>query len=80
MVKMICDYWLIFMSALRVTLRSPDWVFFGLMQPICYMLLFAPLLKNLVGLPGFPSGGAYNIFTPGLMMMMAIFAIRKAAI
>jgi hypothetical protein len=41
--------------------------------------LFAPLLKNLVGLPGFPSGGAYNIFTPGLMMM-AIFAIRKAAI
>ena len=22
----------------------------------------------------------YNIFTPGLMMMMAIFAIRKAAI
>jgi len=44
------------------------------------MLLFAPLLKNLVGLPGFPSGGAYNIFTPGLMMMMAIFAIRKAAI
>jgi ABC-2 type transport system permease protein len=80
MVKMIRDYWLIFMSALRVTLRSPDRVFFGLMQPICYMLLFAPLLKNLVGLPGFPSGGAYNIFTPGLMMMMAIFAIRKAAI
>jgi ABC-2 type transport system permease protein len=73
MVKILRDYRLIFVSALRVTLRSPDWVFFGLMQPIAYMLLFAPLLKNLVGVPGFPTGGAYNVFTPGLMIMMAIF-------
>jgi len=73
MAKMIRDCWLIFGSALRVMLRNPAWVFFGLFQPICYMLLFAPLLKNLVGVPGFPSGGAYNVFTPGLMMMMAIF-------
>ena len=73
MVKLIHDSWLIFGSALRVTLRNVAWVFFGLFQPICYMLLFAPLLKNLVGVPGFPRGGAYNVFTPGLMMMMAIF-------
>ncbi len=73
MFKIIRDSWLIFGSALRVMLREPAWVGFGLFQPICYMLLFAPLLKNLVGVPGFPSGGAYNVFTPGLMMMMAIF-------
>ncbi len=73
MFKLLRDSWLIFVSALRVQLREPAWVFFGLFQPICYMLLFAPLLKNLVGVPGFPSGGAYNVFTPGLMMMMSIF-------
>ncbi|HKV59598.1 MAG TPA: ABC transporter permease [Ktedonobacteraceae bacterium] len=73
MTKLIRDSWLIFGSALRVMLRNPAWVFFGLFQPICYMLLFAPLLKNLVGTPGFPGGGAYNVFTPGLMIMMAIF-------
>jgi ABC-2 type transport system permease protein len=73
MTKLIRDSWLIFGSALRVMLRNPAWVFFGLFQPVCYMLLFAPLLKNLVGVPGFPRGGAYNVFTPGLMMMMAIF-------
>ncbi len=73
MMKLVRDSWLIFGSALRTHLREPAWVFFGLFQPICYMLLFAPLLKNLVGVPGFPSGGAYNVFTPGLMMMMAIF-------
>ncbi len=72
MTKLIRDSWLIAGSALRVMLRNPAWVFFGLFQPVCYMLLFAPLLKNLVGTPGFPSGGAYNVFTPGLMMM-AIF-------
>lgn len=73
MAKLIRDSWLIFGSALRTTLRNPAWVFLGLFQPICYMLLFAPLLKNLAGVPGFPRGGAYNVFTPGLMMMMAIF-------
>lgn len=73
MLKFIHDSWLIFCSALRTTLRNPAWVAIGLFQPICYMLLFAPLLKNLIGVPGFPSGGAYNIFTPGLMLMMAIF-------
>ena len=73
MVKLIRDCWLLFGSTLRVTLRNPAWVFIGLFQPICYMLLFAPLLKNLAGVSGFPRGGAYNVFTPGLMMMMAIF-------
>jgi ABC-2 type transport system permease protein len=73
MFKIVRDSWLIFGSALRTHLREPAWVFFGLFQPVCYMLLFAPLLKNLVGVPGFPTGGAYNVFTPGLMMMMAIF-------
>jgi ABC-2 type transport system permease protein len=73
MLKLIRDSRLIFVSALRVMLRNPAWVFFGLFQPVCYMLLFAPLLKSLVGVPGFPSGGAYNVFTPGLMIMMAIF-------
>ena len=73
MPKLARDSWLIFGSAMRTTLRNPTWVFLGLFQPICYMLLFAPLLKNLAGVPGFPHGGAYNVFTPGLMMMMAIF-------
>jgi ABC-2 type transport system permease protein len=73
MMKEIRDSWLIFGSALRVTLRNLAWVVVGMFTPICYMLLFAPLLGNLVGMPGFPTGGAYNTFTPGLMLMMAIY-------
>lgn len=73
MTKGIHDSWLIFGSALRVALRNLAWVVVGLFTPICYMLLFAPLLANLGGMPGFPPGGAYNTFTPGLMLMMAIY-------
>lgn len=73
MARLVRDSWLMFVSQLRVSLRNGVWLFIGLFQPICYMLLFAPLLKNLAGAPGFPRGGAYNVFTPGLMIMMAIF-------
>ncbi len=73
MPRLVRDTWLMFRSQLRVALRNSVWLFIGLFQPVCYMLLFAPLLKNLANVPGFPSGGAYNIFTPGLMAMMVIF-------
>ncbi|HEX6544439.1 MAG TPA: ABC transporter permease [Ktedonobacterales bacterium] len=78
MAKLLRDSWLMFKSQLNVSRRNPVWVFIGMFQPVCYMLLFAPLLKNLVGVPGFPRGGAYNIFTPGLMVMMAIFGVGFA--
>jgi ABC-2 type transport system permease protein len=71
--KLLRDSRLIFVSALRLALRNPTWVFIGMFQPVCYMLLFAPLLKNLANMPGFPGGGTYNVFTPGLMIMMSIF-------
>jgi ABC-2 type transport system permease protein len=73
MLRLVRDTWVMFRSQLRVAMRNSVWLFIGLFQPICYMLLFAPLLKNLAGAAGFPSGGAYNVFTPGLMVMMVIF-------
>jgi ABC-2 type transport system permease protein len=78
MPRLFRDTWLMFRSQLRVSLRNSVWLFIGLFQPVCYMLLFAPLLKNLVGAPGFPSGGAYNVFTPGLMIMLAIYGAAFA--
>lgn len=61
---------LLFMSNLRATLRTPVWVIMGLFQPICYLLLFAPLLDNLPTLGG---GSAFNVFTPGLLIIMGIY-------
>ncbi|MDE3097803.1 MAG: ABC transporter permease, partial [Chloroflexota bacterium] len=46
----------------------------GLMQPILYLLLFGPLLKSIASMPGFPPGGAFNVFVPGILVMTALFS------
>lgn len=67
------DSWLLLGRSLRSTLRNPTWMIIGLFQPICYLLLFAPLLQPLSRAPGFPPGGALTVFTPGLLVLMALF-------
>src|SRR4029077_11180257 len=52
---------------------NPAWVGIGVLQPILYLLLFAPLLKSFARTPGFPSGGAYNVFVPGLLIQLGLF-------
>ena len=80
MTKLFYDTWLLFAANMRTTLRTPVWVIVGLFQPICFLLLFAPLLGNLVGMPGFPRAGAYNTFTPGLLVMTAIYSASFAGL
>jgi ABC-2 type transport system permease protein len=74
MTQFIRDTQLMFGRSLNMTLRTPIWIIIGLFQPVLYLLLFAPLLDNLGNVPGFPSGGAFNVFTPGLLVMMAMFS------
>jgi ABC-2 type transport system permease protein len=71
--KTIRDTWLVFERSVWLTLRSPVWLFFGLMQPILYLVLFGPLLEKIVQAPGFPPGGAWNVFVPGLLIQIAMF-------
>jgi ABC-2 type transport system permease protein len=71
--KVMRDSWLMFMRYLVIFVRNPAWVFIGVLQPILYLVLFAPLLKSLVHIPGFPPGGAYNVFVPGLLIQLGLF-------
>jgi ABC-2 type transport system permease protein len=70
--KILRDTWLLFSWSVAATLRSPIWALFGLFQPLCYLLLFGPLLQPLSNVAGFPPGGTQNVFTPGIMVMMGI--------
>jgi ABC-2 type transport system permease protein len=72
--KLIRDTSLIFVRSLMLTLRNPVWVFVGLSQPILYLALFAPLLYSISSVPGFPLGGAFNVFVPGLLVQLAMFS------
>ena len=71
--KTLRDTWLVFQRNLGLTLRNPAWSVIGVIQPLLYLLLFAPLLKSIATTPGFPSGGAYNVFVPGLLIQLGLF-------
>jgi len=72
-VRIFHDTWLVFRRSLGLTVRQPAWLIAGVMQPFVYLLLFGPLLNSLSSLPGFPPGGAFNVFVPGLLVMTALF-------
>jgi ABC-2 type transport system permease protein len=71
--KVLTDTWLVFGRYFGLFIRNPVWVVIGVVQPLLYLLLFAPLLKSVASVQGFPSGGAYNVFVPGLLVQLGMF-------
>jgi ABC-2 type transport system permease protein len=78
MVIFLRDVWLIFRRYMRKSLTSPIFILVSLSQPLLYVLLFAPLLTSLAHMPGFPRGGAYNVFVPGLLIQLSLFTTTSA--
>ena len=70
---LIGDTWLVFRRYFGIFLHNPVWVVIGVVQPTLYLVLFAPLLKSIAAGPGFPTGGAYNVFVPGLLIQLGLF-------
>src|ERR671917_2947507 len=69
--KLLRDTYLIFERQGQLLLRNPVWIFVGVFQPVMYLLLFAPLLKPALGVR--TQAEAYEIFVPGLLVLLAIF-------
>jgi ABC-2 type transport system permease protein len=74
MSKVLRDTRLIFMRSLLLTLRNPVWILIGIMQPVLYLALYAPLLGSLPIGQGLPSASPFNIFVPGLLVQLAMFS------
>jgi ABC-2 type transport system permease protein len=70
--RLFSDTWLLFKSYLRATLRQPVWIIVALFTPICYLLLFGPLLEKMVPGTG-PNTNSLTIFTPGMLVMLGMF-------
>jgi ABC-2 type transport system permease protein len=70
-VKLVRDTSLIFQRQMLLLLRNPIWILVGIFQPVMYLLLFAPLLKPALGVR--TNAEAYEIFVPGLLVLLAIF-------
>ncbi|NUT39600.1 MAG: ABC transporter permease [Thermoactinospora sp.] len=69
---MIRDTWLFFGYEMRALMRNPVWPLLGLMQPVLYLLLFAPLFAG-QAFNG-DMGKALDVFAPGMLVMTALFS------
>lgn len=69
--KLLRDTWLIFQRQMLLVLRNPVWIIIGIMQPLYFLFLFGPLIKPALGVR--TNAEAYQIFIPGLLVMLAIF-------
>jgi len=72
-VKFLHDVWYTFLRHLRNDLREPVWMFFGMIQPLIWLLLFTQLFQNVAAVPGFPTSSYIEFFAPGLIVMLAVF-------
>ncbi|MFC4336898.1 ABC transporter permease [Salininema proteolyticum] len=70
--KFLRDTWLVYRQAMLLNLKQPVWLIVMLIQPLYFLILFAPLLDGMGGMPGFENG-AMETFIPGLLIMMALF-------
>jgi ABC-2 type transport system permease protein len=66
------DTWLMFQRSMRLTIRQPIWIIFGMIQPVLYLVLFGPLLEASTRAAG-AGTNAYNWFIPGLLIQTALF-------
>lgn len=58
---------------LLMTWRMPIWTFFGLVQPLLWLIIFGQLFKNLSRLPGFPEADYIQFLAPGVIVMTVLF-------
>jgi len=67
------DIGLMFLRAVRPTLRNPVMLIVGISQPLLYLVLFGPLLNHVAG-----GGSSWQWFVPGVMVQMALFGTSYA--
>lgn len=69
------DTSLVFGRYVRQTLRSRFQIFFGILMPLLYLLLFGPLLT---GLPLGSPGDSWQVLVPGLLLQLGLFGASFA--
>ncbi len=69
--KTVRDTGLLLQRYNRQMLRNPVWLFVGFSTPVLYLVLFTPLLKELPGVRGFPTGSVLEVFLPGILALLA---------
>jgi ABC-2 type transport system permease protein len=70
--KLARDTWLIYQRQMTLVVRTPLRLVIGFVQPLAYMLLFAPLLKSALNTGSYAE--AYRLYVPGLLIVLVLFS------
>lgn len=71
--KLLRDIWLVFQRHMLLMSRTPMLIILGITQPIVYLILFAPLLKEaLANLGAQTTTDAYRYYVPGMLVALAM--------
>ncbi len=74
-VKLAREIWLVFQRQMLIVTRTPIRLVIGIVQPVAYLLLFAPLLKPALASVGAHStADAYRIYVPGLLVVLVLLS------
>ncbi|SHG57146.1 ABC transporter permease [Streptoalloteichus hindustanus] len=65
------DTLLVFRHTIGPVLRSPVTIVISMVHPVLYLVLFGPLLENLVRVPG--ATNSWQVFAPGILVQLALF-------
>ena len=71
--KFLHDTWLVFARSMGQSIRNPVWLFVAIFQPVLFLLLFGPLLKQLTQIRGFGGTNAYTVLVPGLVVQLGLY-------
>lgn len=70
-VSLLFDVQYLFVRSLRKLVRNPILLFFSLLQPIIFLLLFTQLFSKFASVPGFPASSYLLFATPGILLQNA---------
>lgn len=68
---LLSDTRYIFIRYLKKLVRNPILLFFSLVQPIIFLLLFTQLFERFANVPGFPAESYLIFATPGILLQNA---------
>jgi len=74
MITALAHSWFLCARLLRNLSRQPAWIVISLIQPLIYLLIFAPAFKSVVQIPGFGGGSYIDYLVPGVVVMTVMFS------